>query len=169
MWCLVPSVHILKKLYFSHLQRSLHHCKKISYRKFIKNSGLRICNFASEIVKKFPKNFIYFFIFVSLKSILLCIVSKGRVCDCGCWHYWHVTGDMLYATRHTWHLTSHMPCGVTILTHLEIHCLPLSFVLYCYPLTTLHSVEGKYWQCAGGEDLWSLLHYWQKQGASCLF
>ena len=68
-------------------------------------------------------------------------VSRGRVCDCGCWCKWHVTGGMQHVTHETclWHLTwytwhvkldffwifffGYFGYCATICTHWEFQCL----------------------------------------------
>ena len=31
--------------------------------------------------------------------------SRGRVCGCGCWRYWHMKSERRHVTCDTWHLT----------------------------------------------------------------
>ena len=52
-------------------------------------------------------------------------VSNGRVCCCGCWRFWQVTGDRWHASRITRHATH------DIVTQ-EFFCLPLLFISVCF-------------------------------------
>ena len=68
-------------------------------------------------------------------------VSRARVCGCGCWHYWQVTGNTwhMHVTHDMWHMThdtwfhlkpislsicfAQFDIDATISTHQEIQCL----------------------------------------------
>ena len=52
--------------------------------------------------------FLCFDFFVFLLNQLTVLgkgVSRGRVCGCGCWRWWHVTGDRWHMTGESWQLT----------------------------------------------------------------
>ena len=67
------------------------------------------------------------FILVNQPTVQWRGVSRGRVCGCGCWRCWQVTGDRWQVTHVTWQVTHDtwffLYIGATFLTHWEIQFL----------------------------------------------
>ena len=47
----------------------------------------------------------WFLVFANHPGVHSGGISKVRVCGCGCWRYWHLTGDSWHATCDTSHIT----------------------------------------------------------------
>ena len=90
------------------------------------------------------KKILSFLVFANKPTVHNGGVSRGRVCDCGCWHYWQVAGGRGQVTHDTWHQTLYIflfvvvsfGIGATICTHIGSQCLPCDFEEESYRTTT---------------------------------
>ena len=66
----------------------------------------RIRNFFYRSNNLWVLNLFWFFgsVLVNQPSVHCGVVSRGRVCGCGWWHWWQVLGEMWHMTCDTWHM-----------------------------------------------------------------